>query len=102
MPRPKLKLAHPPPKPAPPLLPLSALVDPITAAEAEEQLGSQNVRWQEMKVQMQPGDELWWYCTVLESKTGYSSRHGGIALARQGKVIAKIGTRIFRVAPKKG
>jgi len=53
----------------------------------------QNAQWEELKAQMQPGDELWEYCTDRESWQQLMGS-AGIELVRDGNVIASIVTRM--------
>ena len=51
--------------------------------------GYKNAQWLELKAQMQPGDELWNYCSPPESWQRLAGR-AGICLVRNGEIIASI------------
>jgi hypothetical protein len=78
---------------------MAAICSRKTVAEAEpahtvqnERLSSPpvpNDRWRAFLSQMQEGDELWMFCTPLETWEHMAGRRG-IALVRHGKWVAKI------------
>lgn len=47
--------------------------------------------WEALKAEMQPGDELWEYCTSLASWKALMG-HAGYLLIREGEVVAGITT----------
>jgi hypothetical protein len=53
--------------------------------------GFQNEQWRALLAQMQEGDELWQFSSPAESWQHLAGR-AGIALVRQGKVVASIVT----------
>jgi hypothetical protein len=89
--------------------PADWLVEKITVAEAEaahpgirdERLrrfpdaarpfGFNNQKWEALKSTMQPGDELWIFCSSAESWKDLAGRRG-IVLLRNGQAIAEIVT----------
>lgn len=95
-----------------PVLPRSALFTRLTVQQAEEilrQSGAlqnqwfqsarsyteQRVSWEDIKSQMQPGDELWTYETWAECD--YKARASdGLALVRKRKPIAHVQTHVRR------
>lgn len=89
--------------------PADWLVEKITVAEAEaahpglrderprrfpdaaKPFGFNNEKWQALKSMMQPGDELWIFCSSAESWKDLAGRRG-IVLLRNGEAIAEIVT----------
>jgi hypothetical protein len=61
--------------------------------ELTKPFGFKNTQWEELKVQMQPGDELWEFCTDRESWEQLMGS-AGIELVRGGHVVASIVTRM--------
>lgn len=53
--------------------------------------GYLNAEWERLKAEMQPGDELWTFCSSDESWANLTGSEG-IALVRDGTVIAEIVT----------
>jgi len=68
------------------VMPKELLIERLTVAEAEARLKPfsefKTKAWENLRRQMQPGDELWTWGHVL--------RAGGIALVRNGEVVASI------------
>jgi hypothetical protein len=52
-----------------------------------EQANKLNPRWGSFKAQIEPGDELWEYCSPMESWEARCGR-AGFAILRDGKVVA--------------
>jgi hypothetical protein len=73
----------------PDLIPTDWLQDPITLQEADGQY--RGVEWESIKRQMQPGDQLVRFVSSFESWEHHAGR-AGIALVREGKVVAAIVT----------
>jgi len=89
--------------------PAGWLVEKITVAEAEaahpglhderprrfpdaaKPFGFNNEKWEALKSMMQPGDELWIFCSSAESWKDLAGRRG-IVLLRNGEAIAEIVT----------
>ena len=67
--------------------------DKHRAEQLQKVFGYQNEEWQSFKAKIQPGDELWEYCT---SKSSWDELQGGAGyeLVRDGSVIASILTRV--------
>ena len=61
--------------------------------ELKKPFGFLNGEWEELKSQMQEGDELWQFCTDKESWDHLFGREG-IELVRDGEVIASIVTEL--------
>jgi len=55
--------------------------------------GFQNARWKELLVHMEDGDELWTFCSSIESWNSLAGREG-LALLRKGQVIDTIVTAL--------
>ena len=53
--------------------------------------GGQSARWDALKAEMRPGDEIWTFSSPEESWRHLAGR-SGVALVRQGKVIMTIVT----------
>lgn len=61
--------------------------------EIRKPFGFLSPKWDALKAQMQPGDELWTFSSSAESWQNLAGR-AGIALVRDKKVIATIVTRL--------
>ncbi len=61
--------------------------------EIRKPFGFLSAKWEAIKTQMQPGDELWTFASSAESWRHLAGR-SGIALVRDKKVIASFVTRM--------
>src|SRR5262249_56287630 len=61
--------------------------------ELAKPFGFQNGLWEALQAQMQPGDELWEYCTDRESWQQLMGS-AGVGLVRGGEGVASITTRL--------
>lgn len=89
------------------MFPTDWLVEKISVAEAEaahpemrdegvtrvpsaaKAFGFKNEKWESLKAEMQPGDELWTFCSPAESWQNHAGRRG-IVLLRDGLAVAEI------------
>ena len=67
--------------------------DPKRIVQLAKPLGFMNGAWEELKAQIEPGDELWEFCSSRESWEGMCGREG-IQLVRAGEVIAQLITSL--------
>lgn len=76
------------------VVPKSWLDKEISVAEAEAEssvdgvpFGGQNEAWRRLKASIQPGDELWTFCSSWESFQAHAGRCG-IAVLRNGDAVS--------------
>lgn len=67
--------------------------DPRRVETLRKPFGFGNERWEALKAQMQPGDELWEVCSARASWDALMGR-AGYELRRNGVVIAAVITRM--------